>query len=225
MPALRGALREGGVSVSLPPAVVPLRLRVRRARSHLHGLHAEGVRGRDRCRHAARRASGSAKALARCARRGGRCRCASPRSTRASRIAPASSAASTRSSTSCRRDRRPSGCSPASGLGSGTARSIEQRRSRGRAPPARTRAATSRSRRPRRRAARRRRRGREASAENRCAAPTRPRARSLGGSGDREPVPGHDENAGDDERRDEQRERRIGARRDERRSRRRGQRR
>src|SRR5207237_3601608 len=54
MPALRGPLREGRVSLCVPRPLLPVRLRLRGARPHLHGLYAEGVRGGDRRRHASR---------------------------------------------------------------------------------------------------------------------------------------------------------------------------
>ena len=53
MPALRGALRQGRVPGRMPRALLPVRLRVRGMGPHVHGMHAEGLRRRDRSRHPA----------------------------------------------------------------------------------------------------------------------------------------------------------------------------
>src|SRR5262249_35376920 len=50
--ALRSALREGRLSGGVHRALLPLRLCVRGARAHVHGLSPERVRGGDRRRHA-----------------------------------------------------------------------------------------------------------------------------------------------------------------------------
>src|SRR5213075_1910148 len=48
MQALRRPLRQGRLPGRLPLALVPVRLRLRGPRPHVHRLHAEGVRRRDR---------------------------------------------------------------------------------------------------------------------------------------------------------------------------------
>ena len=50
MPPLRGPLRQGRVPGGVPRAGMSLRLRVRSVGAHLHRVHAEGVRRRDRPR-------------------------------------------------------------------------------------------------------------------------------------------------------------------------------
>ena len=101
MPPLRRPLRQGRLPGRLPRARVPVRLRVRGVRPHLHRLHAEGLRGRDRPRPAAGGRATARRLRRRRARRASRCRCARPRSSRLLRAAAAtSSAASTRSSSS-----------------------------------------------------------------------------------------------------------------------------
>ena len=60
-------------------AVVPVRLRVRGVGAHVHGLHAEGVRRRDRSR-SVRRGRGRRDGFGAVMARGRRCRCARRRS-------------------------------------------------------------------------------------------------------------------------------------------------
>ena len=114
MPPLRGALRQGRLSGGVHRALVPVRLRVRGVGSHLRRLHAEGLRGRDRPRPAARgggtaggfggiRATGGAAADVQ--GRGG---------ARATRRAATSSAAGTPSSTRSRASARASASSRSS---------------------------------------------------------------------------------------------------------------
>ena len=220
MPALRGALREGRLSVGLPRALMPVRLRVRGARAHVHGLHAEGVRGRDRRRHAAR-GGAEARRLRRGARdAGGRCRCATRRSTRATSTArgelgcvnpefnelPAAIA-------DVPRDR------PPLGLGSGTAPSATTPSTGPSAASANASRHELASRSRRTRAARPATTTPSSVCWKPIAAPTAAGARRLRRGREREPVPRHRRSAGDDERRDEQRERRVDERGDDRRSR------
>ena len=114
VPPLRGALRQGRVPGRLHRARLCVRLRVRGVRPHVHGLHAAGVRRRDRSRPAAGRRASEATASARSSRAGRRCRCATRRSRRATSSAATRWAAATPSSSRCRSRDRASACSPRS---------------------------------------------------------------------------------------------------------------
>ena len=80
MPSLRRPLREGRLPRRVPQHGLPVRVRVRGVGPHVHGVHAEGLRRRDRPRAARGGRDASAAASAPCAPAGRRCRCARSRS-------------------------------------------------------------------------------------------------------------------------------------------------
>ena len=157
VPSLRGPLRQGDLPRRLPREELPVRLLLRGFRPHLRRLHAEGLRGRDRPRHAAGRPSSAAPASGRFARCASRCRCAGPRSRTPTPRARTRPAASTPSSASCPSASRPSASSR---------RSRPAERAAPRAGGGAARAASQATRRQERRAA------------SRARARTRPRSRS-----------------------------------------------
>ena len=214
MQALRRPLREGRLPGCVSPAVVSLRLRVRGAWAHVHGLPAEGVRGGDRRRDArGRRADArglrrvrALRGAAADVRVGGAVDVPTPRERARLHQSGVRRAA--------RQARRRSACSRASPTSSRLPQPLQHEHADGRAgrgeeerePPAVRGNCRDNGRRARDDDAEQRLLEAEGGAGARG-------ARSLRGGRVCEPVPRHAQHAGDDEQRDEERERRVDRRR------------